>query len=351
MLGRGPAAAADDAETVALDEVAEHRRELLGRLGEDRLAVGALQRQPGVRNAVHRDGRVLAEKADRIAHVLGPGGAVEADDVDLERGQGRQHRGDVGAEQHLAAVGQQRDRSLNRQRASAGGERLADAEDRRLDLENVLSGLDDDQVAAARDQALGLLGEDLDQVTKRDRAEGRVVGCRQKSGRPDRAGDEALGTGCLARDLGGLGVDLERVLTEAPLVELQPRRLKGVRLEHLGPGLEHRLVNAGDHVGPVEHERFVALAGQPPVVLGAEVELLQRRAHAAVEDDHALARCGEEISVRAHPLSIRVRVVRTDMACLHRFRLSHRAPLQGAWPVAAASTVRVPQPLWMVEQG
>ena len=85
VIRRRAAAAADDADAVALDELAEHLRDLLGRLGEDRLAVGALQRQPGVRDAVDRQRRVLAEVADRVAHVLGPGRAVEPDHVDVER--------------------------------------------------------------------------------------------------------------------------------------------------------------------------------------------------------------------------------------------------------------------------
>ena len=54
-------------------------------------------------------------------------------------------------------------------------------------------------------------------------------------------------------------------------------------------GLDHRLVYALDHVGPVEDERLVALALQPAVVLLREVEHLQGRAHAAVEDDDAFA--------------------------------------------------------------
>ena len=176
-------------------------------------------------------------------------------------------------------------------------ERLAGAEHRRLDLEDVLGGLDDDQVGAAVDQPARLLGEDLDQLAERDRAQGRVVGGGQVAGRADRAGDEARVPGGLAGDLRGLGVDLERVLAEAPLVELDPRALEGVGLDHLGAGLEHRGVHALDHVGAVEHQRLVALALEPAVVLGAEVELLQGRAHAAVEDDDALADRGEEVSV------------------------------------------------------
>ena len=241
---------------------------------------------------------MLAEEADRVAHVLGAGGAVEADDVDLERLERGQDRRDVGAEQHLAAVGQQRDGGLDRDRAAGGLERLAGAEDRGLDLEDVLRGLDDDQVDAALEQALGLLGEDLDELAEADLAEGRVVGGGQVAGRADRAGDEAVLADRLAGDLGGLAVDLERVLAEAPLLELEARGLEGVGLDDLGAGLDHRLVDALDDVGAVEDERLVAAAGELVVALEVEVELLERGAHAAVEDDHAVAGGGEEVT---HP--------------------------------------------------
>ena len=62
------------------------------------------------------------------------------------------------------------------------------------------------------------------------------------------------------------------------------------------PGIDHRRVDALDHVGPVEDERLVALALQPPVVLLGQVELLEGRAHAAVEDDDLTADCVEEIA-------------------------------------------------------
>src|ERR1044072_4943008 len=69
-----------------------------------------------------------------------------------------------------------------------------------------------------------------------------------------------------AGDLGGLAVDLERVLAQAPLVELQPRALEGVGLDHLGAGLEHRGMDALDHVGAVEDQRLVAFALERAVV-------------------------------------------------------------------------------------
>ena len=73
-------------------------------------------------------------------------------------------------------------------------------------------------------------------------------------------------------------------------------RLERVGLDDLGAGVDHRLVHALDDVGAVEHERLVAAPGQPVVVLEREVELLEGRAHAAVEDDDVVAHGGEEIT-------------------------------------------------------
>ena len=108
-------------------------------------------------------------------------------------------------------------------------------------------------------------------------------------GRADRAGHEAVLADRLAGDLGGLAVDLQRVLVQAPLLELQPAGLEGVGLDDLRAGVDHRLVDALDDVGAVQDERLVALALQAPVVLLRQVELLEGRAHAAVVDDDALS--------------------------------------------------------------
>jgi hypothetical protein len=298
VVGRRAAAAADDADAVALDELAERVGERLRLLGEDRLAVRALVGDAGVGDAVDRDGRELAEEANGVAHVVGAGGAVEPDDVDLERLERGERGRDVGPEEHLAAVGQQRDAGLDRGAAAGGLERLADAEHRGLDLEDVLRGLDDDQVDAALEQALRLLGEDGDQLAEGDAPERGIVARREVAGGADRAGDEALLAHGLARDLGGPAVDLERVVAEAPLVELDARALERVGLDDLGAGLDHRRVDALDDVGAVEDERLVAAAGELVVVLEREVELLERRPHPAVEDDDPFARGGEEVAHR-----------------------------------------------------
>ncbi len=92
VLGRGSAAAADDPDAVALHELLQRLGQRLGLLGEDRLAVGPLQRQPGIGDTRHRDGAEFAEEADCVAHVLRAGRAVQADHVDLQRLQRGQHR-------------------------------------------------------------------------------------------------------------------------------------------------------------------------------------------------------------------------------------------------------------------
>src|SRR3954451_9407724 len=109
--------------------------------------------------------------------------------------------------------------------------------------------------------------------------------------RADRARYEAALARGLAGDLGSLLVDLERVLVETPLLELDAAGLEGVGLDDVGAGIEHRLMDALDHVGAVQDEGFVALALEPAVVLLREVEHLEGRAHAAVVDDDALANC------------------------------------------------------------
>ena len=121
------------------------------------------------------------------------------------------------------------------------------------------------QVGAALDQAPGLLGRRPSTSSRKViLPERRVVGGGQVAGRADRAGDEAVLADGLAGDLGGLAVDLERVLAQAPLLELEPRGLEGVGLDDLGAGLEHRRVDALDDVGAVQDSASWHLPCSPP---------------------------------------------------------------------------------------
>ena len=207
----------------------------------------------------------------------------------------------IGPEQHLAALVAEAEMLhwiATQPRSARPGERPADAEHGRLELEDVLGRLDDHEVDAAGEQAGRLLGEHLDQLGERDLAQRRVIAGGQEAGRADRAGDEPLFSGRPAGDLRRFEVDLVGVGLEPPLGELQPRGLEGVSLEHVGAGFEHRRVDALDHVGPVEHQHLVAASGKLVVVLEGQLELLQRGAHPAVVDDRSLVRRGQEV---AHP--------------------------------------------------
>ena len=204
VLGRGAAAAADDADAVALDELLQRFRERLRLLGEDRLAVGALQRQAGVRDAGDRDGAELAEEADRVAHVLRAGRAVQPDHVDLQRLE------------RASAPPRCRCRAASCRRWAAARPRCGSAATRPFALKAsrapktaaltsrmscAVSMISRSAPPSIRPRRL--LGEDLDELAEADLPERGLFGGRQVAGRADRAGDEAV----LARGLAG---DLRR---------------------------------------------------------------------------------------------------------------------------------------------
>ena len=97
MLRRRAAAAADDADAVFLDELLErggHRRRL-ERI--DRVARARVEGESSVRDDGERTARDIGQETHRLAHVLRPRRAIEADDVDGERFERGERGGHVGA--------------------------------------------------------------------------------------------------------------------------------------------------------------------------------------------------------------------------------------------------------------
>ena len=167
--------------------------------------------------------------------------------------------------------------------------------DRRLQLQDVLDRLDDQQVDAAVQQAAELVEEDVGELAAGVLAEHGVFGGGEQPGRADAAGDEAVLAGGVAGEAGRGEVDLVGAVAETPLRELEAAGLERVGLEDLGAGGDHRGVDVADDVGAAEVEHLVGAAGQGVVVLEREVERLERGAHAAVEDDDAVAGGLEEV--------------------------------------------------------
>ncbi len=169
-----------------------------------------------------------------------------------------------------------------------------DADQARLQVQRVLGGLEEEQVAAALDQAEGLGAVVLGEVVPGDAA-GHRDGL---GGGAHRAGDEARPVGGRvlrrrrARDAGRRDVDRVVLGLEPVLGQHQRRRPEGVGLEDVGAGGEKALVDALDDVWTGQDEILVAaLEVGTAEVLGAEIEGLDRRPHGAVEHEDAL---GEE---------------------------------------------------------
>ncbi|MNS37747.1 hypothetical protein D3C72_699740 [compost metagenome] len=297
VVRRGAAAAADDLDAEVRHELLDGLAKRLGLLGVDRAAVH-VQGQAGVRQ--HADGQpaALGEEPEGLAHVLGARRAVQADDVDrqgLERGVGRQ---DVRAQEH-APADVERDLHLERHATARLLEVPVDADHGRLDLQDVLAGLDQEHVAAALHEGLGLLLEDVGQFLEGDLGESRVIRARQHARRADRARHEArlLGraeaVGLFARQGRRLVVELVGELLDAVLGHLQPVAAEGVGLDDVGAGLEVVRVHLGDHVRAGD-DQVVVRALFAAEVLEGQLQLLQAGAHGPVINQDAGTKFFEE---------------------------------------------------------
>ena len=237
--------------------------------------------QPGIGDAGDGQPGVLREVADRLSHVLGTGRAVEPDHVDPQRLQDGEDGGDVGAEQHPAGDVEGH-LGLDGDLAAGALEGLAGREDRRLDLQDVLAGLDDEQVRATVEQPLRLLAKGRDQLTECDPPQAGVTACGQEAGRSHAAGDEAglRGGGVLVGEPPGqsrrLLVELVGSLPGTPFGEAEGGGLERARLDDVGTDLEEGAVEPLDQIGAVQHQAVhPALQGRPAELRGCGVHGLE----------------------------------------------------------------------------
>ena len=238
---------------------------------------------------------VRARVAQVLAHLGRPGGAVEPDEIDAQRGERRQGGADLRAEQH-GAGGLDGDLGEHRQFDPGRAQRTTRPHDGRLGLQQVLRGLDQDGVRAAGHEAGDLLLVGVAQHGVRG-----VAQARQLRPGTDRAEHPALMPGCrpVVGDAAGdrrpgLG-QLEDAVGDPVLAQVGEVGAEGVRLDAVDTHGEVRVVHAGHELGPGDVEDLVAALVALEVV-EARVGGLEHGAHRAVRDDDA---SGQGLAQRA----------------------------------------------------
>ena len=302
VLGRGAAAAPDHADPEVRHELGQHPRHRLGLERIHRVARARVDRQPGIGDAGDRARRVIGEIPNGLAHVLGAGGAVQADHVDAQRLERREGAGHIGAEEHPTAD-VQRHLGLDRHAASDLRKQAFEAVDRRLHLEDVLRGLDEQHVDAAFDECPGLRLVGVGELREGDIGQGRIAARRQHAGGADGAGHETgvLGRGkAVARRAGQAGCRYVQVLGEgldAPLPQPVGGGLEGARFHDVAAHGEERLMDLANDVGTAEDQVVVAPFQAPAAeVFRRGMIPLNIRTHRPVEDEDPV-RQGVEIGM------------------------------------------------------
>ena len=261
--------------------------------------------------------------AQVLAHLGGPGRAVQPDQVDAERLKCGQGRADLAAEQHRAG-GLDRHRRDQRHAGPGLGDGPLHADDGRLGLQQVLAGLDDDRVHPAAKQACGVALVGVTQRGEPDVPEGGQLGAG-----PDRAEHPARPLRRRPR-VRGLPGDPRACLGQLPdpvlktvFAEVAQVRAEGVGGDAVHPGFEVAVVDRADDVGPGEVEDFVAPLVAVEVAEGRRAGL-EHGAHRPVGHHHPLGQGGPERFRRPSGPQVRV----AGLAVVPR----HRVPSLNAGP-------------------
>ena len=184
---------------------------------------------------------------------------------------------------------------------------LVDGEQRRLGIERVEDGLDQEHIRATFEQRLALFVVRVAQLIEADVARARVVHVRRDAGRLGRraegAGHEAraLGRAVLvagfACDAGGHHVHLVGQVRHLVVFLRDGRRAEGIGFDQVRTGGQVLLVNLADDLRPCQQQQLVVafhvdrVIGETLAAVLRLVELvaLDHGAHCAVQDQDALA--------------------------------------------------------------
>ncbi len=306
---RGRAAAtADDVDAELADEALVRVRQAVRREVVVRVPVDD-GRQPRVRQAREERARVLLQIPEVLGHLGRSGRAVQAEDVRPHRFERRDRGADLRTDEHPAR-GLHRDLDHQRDGAARVAHRAPAGDDRRLGLQEVVDGLDEQDVRAALDEPGGLELVVVPELRELDGTERREPGAG-----PDGADDEARPVGCgelgrdLLRDAGRGDVQVVGDVRDPVLGEDQRKCPEGRSLDRIHTGLEVLPVHPGDQIGPGEDEVLVAtLELRTAEVLRTQVLGLHPGSEGAVqEQDTSFERAekvrhqGGEITAGADP--------------------------------------------------
>ncbi len=304
MVGRGAAAAAHDIHQARTRELAQE----LGHEFRAFVVEPELVRQAGIRIGAGQGIGDARDLGDMGAHLLGAERAIEAD----RHRRGVTDRIPEGfrrlARQHAAGAVRDGAGDHHRHAQAPRVEQLLDGVDRRLGVERVEDGLQQQQVGAAVEQSARLLRIGDAQAVERGGAEAGIADVGRYRGgpvgRPDGARDETRPAVLLARRQRRLARELRAREVELigdvfhAVVGLGDRgRREGVGRHDVGAGPQIGEMDVADRVRPGEVQQVVVAAdlAVPGVETGAaitlliETERLDHGPHGAVEHQDALS--------------------------------------------------------------
>ncbi len=256
--------------------------------------------QAGVRKAREGLPAGAAEEMHVLHHLLGPGGAVQSDHVQVVGVQGGQRRGDLRPQEH-GPGGLHRDLHHEREPPTRRGHGVAAPDDGCLGLEKILTGLDQEDIGAAVHQPPRLLGAHGHQIVKADLSQG----WQTRSG-ADGSHDEAgmVRRGESRRHLVGQAsrrvIDLVRLLRQAVLTQDEPAGSEGVGLDGVAAHLQEAGVDLSDDLRARQDQELVA-ALLPFKIVRGEVAILNGGPHGTIEDQDALAKLLSKVRCHGHP--------------------------------------------------
>ncbi|RIH75838.1 hypothetical protein Mhypo_02752 [Meiothermus hypogaeus] len=238
--------------------------------------------------------------ADVRVHQVGPYGTVDPDHIYRQALQHGQGGAVIGADQQ-GAGGLERYLHLQRHLATSVLHGLPGGQHRAAYLQDVLAGLDDEQIHPALYEAPGPGAVGLEHFTPANLSQRDELGARPQRPRHKARLFARVRLGGLPGDLGGGKGQVFGLGLQAVLGKHVGQAAKGVGLNYVRADLEVAAVYRTDYIraGAVQNFRTTAIL-LTPIIRVAQVVLENFRAHGPVVDQHPL-RKGFQIRESLYP--------------------------------------------------